>query len=424
MRSIKAGLLRMASEVAIKESPARVLFAALAKAAGMREDLFARTSYLEGLVGYSPGILLKDPGILADARSALATGQEDRLVDELRHTRGMSETDISRMLGSRDTGLFDALLSAASSVMSGPVRGLDAEDIAMALAAGVSPLTGGPLKYGRGKGIFYWLGENAPGKVSLGGIKRIVFLEAKNRTKDVVRCTRSEERGQVSLDAPIGTGEDVYTLADILQSDGDAGRASFIDLAAAIYQDPWVMGVIDSAVKANLGGPVQLAIWDAIRANPEFIKVTSNDIGVESRALAQEISKMTGAPYMGKSSDVSVGHIFRQKVWPAMKEAFEDSEVAARLLKNRHILEVIQDATKRVPKTQENIPAGFPDTSPPAENRAINLPKDTPLQQVRPSQVPAWLSRLRHDPDLRILRQLGLKKASADVISLIYGVLT
>jgi len=414
MRSIQACVLLL-SRTATENSPVRPILAALSLLAGMREDKFARTSYLEGILGYSPGALIHDPEALKDAQLALLDNQEgNKIVDALRHQRGMSDRDISLMLGQRDTGLFASLMNGILGVMPTAVRGLEPEDIAMALSAGISPITGGPLKYGHGKGVFYHLGEYAPGKVSLMGIKRITAMEARNRALDVVR-NKSKEQSTVSIDAPIGTGEDVYTLADIIQGDTQVSRADYIDLAAAIYHDPWIMNILDEAVRESLKTPAQLAIWNIIKANPEHIKVTADNIGLASQAgLAQEVSKALGTPYEGKTTDINVGSTFRNKVWPAMKDALSDDVVAQRLLKNHHILDIIQEATKKVPKTREHIPAPAVEPKPISGPARVLSPEETAVPEHHmfvPKNTPAWLQRLRHNPDLRALRQMNLRMA-------------
>lgn len=411
MRTMTAGLIRLATLAEHENSPFRSLVAALAKAAGSQEDLFARASYLEGLTGFSPGAIVgKERAFFPQALQALRSGEPNRLVDALRYEHGMSDKDIALMVGNRDTGLFASLVNGVSSVMSGQTfRGLGAEDVAFPLAAGLSPLTGKPLKYGKGRGMFYWLGTKASPKISLRGIKSLAFKESKNRALDIIRGTRSEEQYQDTLDAPAGDGEGL-SLQEMISQPESAGRANFVDLAAAIYQDPWVMKVIDREVKSLLTTERQEAVWQAIRQDPSMLKITPKGIGTSNKDLAKAVSRITGDPFT-RSLEVSTGKTFRTKVQPAMVEALADSQIAKKLLQKRHILETVQEMSRRPQSGRENIG--------PIPISGIEPSRSGPVQDLDISQYQDLRSPLppkqkveMHPEVARRLRQQGIRLAN------------
>jgi len=419
MRTVTAGLTRLALAAEQAQSPFRTLVAALALAAGIREDVFARGSFLEGLLGFSPGAIVgSERNFFPDAQDALRTGEPNRIVDTLRYEKGMSDKDIALLVGNRDTGLFDSLMNGVKSVMGGQsFRGLVGEDIVSSIAAGISPITGGPLKYGKGRGVFYWIGTKTPSKISLQGVRSVVFKESKNRALDIIRGTREEVKYPVSLDAPIG-GDDPMSpgslsLSQTLADPDSVGRANFVDLAAAIYQDPWVMGIIDREVRSELTTPQQEAVWQAIRQDPSMLNITPQGIGTSNQDLAKAVAKITGVPY-SRSLEVSSGKTFREKVQPAMVSALGDSEIAKKLLRKRHILEVVQESARRPSSTREHIgpiPISGIEPSRSGPVRDVDLSEYVPDE---PRVSPKFLQKLKSDPDLSAiwrLQQQGIRFA-------------
>lgn len=378
MRAVTSNLLRIAARIGPADGPVGSLFGALVKAAGVLEDVHARASYLEGLLGFSPGAITRNErAVFDEARTALTSGTENRIVDTLRYSYRMSEEDISRMVSARDTGLFDSLHNGVrSSIGSQTFRGLMAEDVTMALLAGVSPVTNEPLKYGPGRGVFYWLGTRAISPLSLKGIKSVVYKEAHNRAADLIRGTRMEERNQADINAPEFAG---------IPDEEPSGQTNFVDLARAIYADPWVMRTIDGLVQANLTTPTQEAVWQAILKDPDLLVVDPTGIGVQARALAVAVTKIMGVPNQGKSTEVSVGKTFRQRVLPAMVDALADSDIAKKLLRQRHILELIQEARRRPPTTHFNFPIPLLDGKRPRSPWRA-LPVD-PSMELTPTPV-------------------------------------
>jgi hypothetical protein len=226
--------------------------------------------------------------------------------------------------------------------------------------------------------------------------------------------------GTTSLDVPVDYGSgDPLTLSDIIQGETDVSRADFVDLAAALYQDPWVMGIIDAEVQKGLSSPQQKALWDAIRQNPEFLKIQPDKVGVDARALAKEISETLGTEYVENRTDKAVGKLFRTKVWPAMSNAMEDPSISERLLKKKHILEVVQDATRRRDKGKEHMGPIYPAGEAPLslsdrrkQNKNLHGPFDRdPNMEVEgppvPRESPDWIKKLRSNPDFRALGRLA-----------------
>jgi len=419
MRAVTAGLIRLA---VFAPSPYRSLVAALVREAVNKKllDMMVRAQFIEGLMGYEPGVLSRDPAPHFDAaRKALDRGEIDtnRILHVLIAEKGMSETDVKKMLQNADHGIWQAALSGAeSAVPKHGIRGLSAEGIAQAIVGGFSPITHGPLKYGQGKGFFYWLGTRAPGSVSLNGLRSIAFKEVKNRAADVVRGTRDEETDAAQGDAPASLSEDgqAALLVDTLQQESAVPRATYVDLASAIYHDPWVMGIIDREVRSGLRGEVQEAVWTAIKQDPDLLIIKSDSIGVASEALAKVVSKAIGRP----TTSQAVGQNFRQKVLPSIQLALEDSTMAKRLLKRRNILEIIEDATRRIIPPHESFPIPRSGVSVTPEGGSAGPGREWQEEYTeRPEdpreKMPKWLKKLRSDPNLRALRNLGLRAARA-----------
>ena len=343
MISLKYPLLRMASSQPA-ESFFRGVYASMAVEAGIREDLFARASYIEGILGTKPGSLARNPRpALQEVADALATGEENHLVSMLRTDYRMDDQNLAALVGDRDFDLFGALVQGATKAMpKGSVRGLTPQDVAMSIASGLSPLTLKPLKYGPGKNVFYHLGSKAHGKITMGGILAILRDEAFNRAFDIVRGTNKSENRSVSLDTPVGGGDTDAVVGDFL---ADESSTNNVDLVYAIFNDTAVLAVVNRAMLGKLGGDLPKAVWTALIYDPSMIETSGGKIGVNNRALATLVSKNTGTPY-SRSLEVLSGRYFREKVWPAFQEVVGDPALVGPLLKSRDIQEVIYEATR------------------------------------------------------------------------------
>lgn len=347
MISLKNPLMRMASAQPA-ESFFKTIFANMAREAGIQEDLFARASYIEGLLSAKPGSIAKNPRpVLQQISDALATGEENHIIEMLRSEYRMSDQDIAALVGFRDYDLFGALVQGATKAMpKGSARGLTPQDVAMSIASGLSPLTLKPLKYGPGRNVFYHLGVKARGKITIGGILAILRDEAYNRAFDIVRGTNRGESQSVSLDTPVGGGETDAVIGDFIADEGSVG--SNIDLVYAIFNDRAVLNVVDREIRSKLGGELQKAVWAAISSDPSMIEVSGGKVGVNNRALAAAISEMAGVPY-SRSLEVSSGKQFREKVWPAFQSVVGDPAIVGPLLRNRDIQQIIFESTRSQP---------------------------------------------------------------------------
>jgi hypothetical protein len=406
MRSLIADLRHLAATVP-DASPYRSLVAALVLAKGESSDMAARASYIEGLLG-APDGSIRGTVItqFGDARDAIVDGTGgNAIADELTGARGMSKQDALRMVSGRNVGVYDALVSGAAGALPPEgARGNYGEDIAAFISQGYSPVTGKPFSKYQGKGVFYWLGTQAPGRISFSGVKSIARKEAAHRAADILRGTNIGERTQDQLDAPAHAGGDEGNedlLISMLPEEG-VPRSDFVDLAAAIYNDPWVMNIIDRDVKSVLNGERQLLIWDLIRRFPYTLIVKPDGISV-GRELAKEYAKALGEDYKGKSTDTAVRKNFKTKILPAMEAAMEDSSVAKRILKNRHILEVISESRKRPSRTREKFPIPI---------HGLPRSKSDPGWGIDPSSVPPestpkeFVSPWREDAIAKLKRKL------------------
>lgn len=350
MRMMKARLARV-SRTLPEGNLFRRLFANFSRVAGINEDMFARASFLEGILDLRPGTLSKVPRMsLQSFANDLEAGRDSTVISTLRDLYGMSSRDMALMFSARDLGMFDALTQGAARAMkgSGGFRGLEPEDISMSIAAGVSPLTGEAMKYGPGRNVFHYIAKNWKGRISLGGLARILQREAYNRALDVVRGTRAEDTFALPLDTPIGDEESSQALQDILVDQDPQFRSSYAGIIDAIFSDNGVLGVVDDLVRKKLTGPLQGFVWTAISNDPSLINVDgSGKVGVKSRELAHEVSSLSGVPFNpGGSSEVAAGKTFREKVWPAFLSAMDEAQVVKSLLRSRHVMEIVQEATR------------------------------------------------------------------------------
>jgi hypothetical protein len=393
----------------------RTVVASLVRVASREADIFARASYIEGLMNYSPGSIARNyASMFRDAQKAIESGRYDQspiarvLVDE----RGVKPEEALRFLSNKDVGISKALLRGVKSIVKEPVRGLEADDIAASITVGFSPITGGPLKYGEGKGAFYWLGTQAPPQISLGGLARIVSMEGANRAKDVVRGTNVKEKQQVSLSQPISKDDLTDMLQDIVADEAAVGRATFIELADSLINDPGTMRIIDNEIRNSLGGELQEAVWASIRSDPELLKVDRSGIGVHGKALAQDVSRTLGR----EVSRPAVAKNFKQKVLPAIMLALKEDSVAMRALKKKEIYDIIYEETRRRDtghsKTRVT-PKGYGAQGQHGEVRYLSEDEFGQYQEIPTRQPPAWLQRLKSDPDLRALEKAFNKAAAA-----------
>ena len=98
------------------------------------------------------------------------------------------------------------------------------------------------------------------------------------------------------------------------------------------------MGIIDRDIAPLLRGDVQRKIWNEIKANPDLLNVRQGKVTVRNRELAQALGAGT--------SPQAAGKLFSKKVWPVIELALTDSTITKKLLKNRQILEIIQEAQR------------------------------------------------------------------------------
>jgi len=330
----------------------REFFSVLLRTAALNDDVVARASYIEGLLGSAPGSIARNPTPhFRAAREALASGASDPIADVLR-AKFQKTGESALMVGDRDLGFYDSLIWGARRALDRhqAIRGLSAEDIASSLAIGVSPLTLKWIKYGPNKGVFYYLGTKAQGrpKLTIAGIKSIASKESFNRAMDIVRKTRQEEAWARSLDAPASSSGEAGgpTLGDMLVQEDPISSQHFVDLAARVLQNPEVTRLMNADMLRALKTPAQRAIWHVVRTNPDVLKITSKGIGVSPKELAQQVAEITRAEYKGKSSDVSARKTFLNKVLPAMQQVLSEGPVADLITRKREIMEIIQDATR------------------------------------------------------------------------------
>jgi hypothetical protein len=390
MRSIVAALVRLAAPLP-EDSPFRPLFASLIRSANANYDKILRAMFVEGAMGHAPNSIASNPDpYFKPAIEALRSGEDNRLIEKLRYDLGMDDREIAKLLGNKDTGIYAACVKGAAAGMGGhsSLRGLMADGIVTSVVAGISPVTLKAFdKYGAGQGLFQWLGSRAPKGTTIRGIASVASKDVKNRAMDILRKTRKEEQWMSSIhEAPSGQsddGESSMSLTELISEETAMPTANFVDLAAAIYSDPWVMGLIDRGVKSKLTTDTQRAVWNAVRSDPSIIQVKPKSIGVSGRALARAVSKETGTEYNGKSSDVVAAKVFKTKILPAMQDALSDDNVSQRLVKNRQILDVIKESTRRKNPTREKI-------------RNIRFEGDKPSPERGPASHGPW----EYPPDI------------------------
>lgn len=344
-----ARLVRVAS-ITPEASPFKRLLVAWAKLAGVQEDQFLRISYIEGALGVTPNSIVRKPyQHLVAAREAISSGsyESDPIAKRLITELGMSPEMALNMVSNQDQGFWRALVSASSSQLrpTGTIRGVPAEAIVNSLAFGVSPITGEWLKYGQGKGLMYWLGANSYPGVTLSGIRSIAFKEVVNRTKDFVRGTREEDKGAISLDAPLGSEGDT-ALLEVLQE----GGKNFDEDLVSILGYNQTLEVIDPLVRSFLRTHTQITVWEILLQNPDLITTTHDEVGMRAREVAKIFAAKTGEEYTGGSRDVVLAKVFKDAVLPAMFKALKKESTIKQLMRNRELLDVMRSEMSR--KTQ------------------------------------------------------------------------
>ena len=340
----KTNLIRIASETPLQH-PVHDLFVAMARQASLLQDKFARASFLEGLMGLHPNTIVRNPEPwFREAREALQKGEPNQIIDALK-ARDAELRDLILMVGNQDTKIFDSLIYGIARVTpKGGIRGHQPEDIAQALSAGVSVITGEPLRYGPGKSVFYHVGVKWNGRFSVKGLAFILGKEGKNRAYDVIRGTRREDTHSTSLDAPVGE-ESGSRVQDFLRGRGSVSRGDWAEFADAIYHDPAFIEELDKIVKSRLDGGMQLATWEAIKADPSVLVVTTEGIGLQSKKLAVRVAEAMGIDITKRDIRTSVYKIFMDKILPVLQGAFENENLLQKILKNRDILSIIEEST-------------------------------------------------------------------------------
>jgi hypothetical protein len=336
----------------------------MAREAALQEDRFARASFIEGMLDYSPGTLLSNNlRQIDEAAEALESGSPNRIVEHLLYERGMDEADAKALLGNRDRKLFEALMAGVRSGMPREgVRGIEPLDVLQSLVAGISPITMKRYPQYKGGNVFWFLGSRAPMGTSMAGIARVLKEHGRKKATDVVRGTTRIDLGPSLSDrgpAESGRGQsedEANVLGDMLSGESAVTRADYVQMAEAIFQNPAIMRILDREVRSYLGGPGQIAVWEGVKNNPHYITVKADRrgeqvIGVDQQGLAEVVAKATGKAI----SPQAVGKTWRTKVWPAMKLAFQDSDLARALLKNRQIMEIVEEESRRRAPVTEKI---------------------------------------------------------------------
>lgn len=387
MRSLKATLNHIAKT---HSGFARRLYASLAKEAGKKEDAFARASFIEGLTGRTPGSLANQADrSLSQLFNDLVTETDNRIIEHLRFNKKVSERDLKKLLGATDLKLFEALKAGAASGMgSGGVRGLDPEDVAMAIAMGLSPLTLEPLRYGKGKNVFYHLGKSSGNKVTIGGLASILKAEGKNRAIDIIRGAPKGELEALDLYSPVVNTESNESapmmIGDMIEAPTQY-RSHYVDLLDAIFSDNAIISQIDREIYPKLKGDVQRAVWGAIKANPDLLNLRGGRVVVRNKELAEALG--------GGASPQAAGKVFNQKVWPAIEDALTTGAMTQRLIKKRQILEIIQEAQKDRGRDKSRTRgieiSGLPETPRKGPVKRVHGPfrLELPLQGPQPQGV-------------------------------------
>ena len=298
--------------------PLRGKLANLLKEARIQDDLFARATVLEGALNMRPGSLSKRP---------VAT-----LPDIQQNFPDINPQFFDMR---RDYDLYGAVIGGA-----GQIKGTSytSDEIAQALIAGLTivnmdEVSGGSIYRRLGKKLANAL---KAGRVDMKGLAGTLRSWAKARAMDVI-----DSRRDVSIDEGFGDeGFDQASMIDRFYSDPGTSETA---LSISVVNKPGMLQTIDRAVRKELRGPGQEAVWDAVLNDPGLLNPSARGMGIDQQPLAEAISQMTGT----EISRQVAGRTFRDKVLPAMERALaNDEKLQQTLMKDRDIQQVFQDAMR------------------------------------------------------------------------------
>ena len=304
--------------------PLQGKLANLLKEARIQDDLFARATVLEGALNMRPGSLSQRP---------VATFPDIQ----------QNFPDINPQFFDmrRDYDLYGAVIGGA-----GQIKGTSytSDEIAQALIAGLTivnmdEVSGGSIYRRLGKKLANAL---KAGRVDMKGLAGTLRSWAKARAMDVI-----DSRHDVSIDEGFGDeGFDQASMIDRFYSDPGTSETA---LSISVVNKPGMLQTIDRAVRKELRGPGQEAVWDAVLNDPGLLNPSARGMGIDQQPLAEAISRMTGT----EISRQVAGRTFRDKVLPAMERALaNDERLQQTLMKDRDIQQVFQDAM-RLARTAE-----------------------------------------------------------------------
>ena len=298
--------------------PLQGKLANLLKEARIQDDLFARATVLEGALNMRPGSLSQRP---------VATFPDIQ----------QNFPDINPQFFDmrRDYDLYGAVIGGA-----GQIKGTSytSDEIAQALIAGLTivnmdEVSGGSIYRRLGKKLANAL---KAGRVDMKGLAGTLRSWAKARAMDVI-----DSRHDVSIDEGFGDeGFDQASMIDRFYSDPGTSETA---LSISVVNKPGMLQTIDRAVRKELRGPGQEAVWDAVLNDPGLLNPSARGMGIDQQPLAEAISRMTGT----EISRQVAGRTFRDKVLPAMERALaNDERLQQTLMKDRDIQQVFQDAMR------------------------------------------------------------------------------
>ena len=253
------------------------------KLAAVRDDLAARASFIEVLMGQPAGSLVRlNRAPFVAASAALIEGGENDVLEALRGI-GMPEVDIEKMVGLADTRLREAMLDEASKVVhqSGHGTGssrVTAEEVVQSVMSGVKATTNEPVGQWNGHGIFYYAGVRARhrDRTTFNALRAYVKLVTNRAAQDVLRAAQKVEGVRTKRIDDREEQQHSSGGPGQLKPDADrwmtqTERPSSTDLggrAHAFFHDPSIRRELDVAVRRRLvGKPIHLAIWQAILEN-------------------------------------------------------------------------------------------------------------------------------------------------------------
>jgi hypothetical protein len=426
----------------------RTLFANMAKQAGNQLDMFARGSFLDGLIGDEP---LRGGGIGDQPRAHFKTAREaietdnmaQSVAGELLMGLGLSERQALEWVSERNLGLYDMLIQGANSKWKGEFhRGIDADGIASSLASGISPLTGKLLSFqGEKPAAYFWsLGRQAakmrkPRTVA--NAKGFAFKKGAQMATDIWRGD-VKEQGMVQLDAPVPSAavDSSQSLLDILQGEFADDPAKFtMGLGRSILEFENSFKILDPYVREGLQNPrseaasfrvhegravppTEVEIWEALMANPDHITVKTHssqgdgparhEVKIEAKDLAKKILRRRGLP-----SDTPVKswekrvHDAARKIDKAMRAAFGREEVAREFSRSSDIKEVMSQEMRRRNKNHKIRMKTKPERRSPGPMRD-SFPLNMPDLVADPVRIPSGLPPMLRKEVSDALREKGV----------------